>query len=168
MEYISEYLYDYIQTKTYKKYLPIPNIKSFGFEDHVKLRMIEQTIARIILDNPHPNVVSIYNITNQYIEMEHVNTKYMISPNIKELSDAKKYLQSKGIIYIDWKHDNIGLSSNGKFKVFDFDCAGLIDPSNPDEWLIEPVKYYAYKDAISNGYTKPLEIDDYCFTTNLL
>ena len=163
MEYISEYLTDYFFKQTYKKYQQIPNIKSKNYNDEIRMRIIEKTIARIIMDNPHPNVVKIYSINNDFIEMEYVDTKYLIVPNVIDLLEAKKFFQSKGIVYIDWKYDNIGLGTDGKFKVFDFDCAGLVDPTNPDNWIFEPVNYYAYRDAISNGYSKPFDIDDYCF-----
>ena len=59
--------------------------------------------------------------------------------------------------------DNIGVSDDGEIKLFDFDCSGLIDVET-NKWLIEPPKYWAYKNAIKNGMKTPIEIDNYAFT----
>jgi serine/threonine protein kinase len=37
---------------------------------------------------------------------------------------AKNHLQTLGIMYIDWKPDNIGIDPDGKYKLFDFDLSG--------------------------------------------
>jgi serine/threonine protein kinase len=161
MEYI---LSNFITRKKFKKYFDIPDIKKENYEDIITKKIIEQTVAKIIYDNPNKNIVSIYNVTNDFIEMDELDTKYLAIPDIYELILAKRFLQSKGIIYIDWSYSNIGVDPNGVFKIFDFSKAGLINTSKPDEWIVEPVKSLSYNNAVSNGYNHPLAIDDYCFT----
>ncbi len=164
MEYISEYLSGYFRESTYKKELYIPNLREKNYEDKINIRVIEQTIYKILMDNPHPNAVKIFNIGNDFVEMENLNIKYMTVPNVYDLFQAKKYLQSKGIITINWSYSKIGTGSDGKFKVYDFTCAGIINPDYPDEWLLEPANTDIYFKALKEGYTTPISIDNYCFT----
>jgi hypothetical protein len=43
------------------------------------------------------------------------------------MSNVKDFLQGLGIMYVDWKLDNIGKSLiDGKYKLFDFDASGLV------------------------------------------
>ena len=80
---------------------------------------------------------------------------------IKEkMTEVKNYLQSLGIMYIDWKLDNIGISKDGELKLFDFDASGLIEPT---KWEIKPPEYNSYKEAINNDMKTPLGIDNYIF-----
>ena len=76
--------------------------------------------------------------------------------------DVKKHLQEFGIMYIDWKPDNIGIG-DGHLKLFDFDVSGLVDPKNPGKWILSPPEWAAYKDALKVGKKTPIEIDDYSF-----
>ena len=78
------------------------------------------------------------------------------------MSDVKSHLQSLGIMYIDWKLDNIGISSDGELKLFDFDVSGVIN-NESGEWIIEPPKYWSYKNAIKNGMENPVDIDNFLF-----
>ena len=80
------------------------------------------------------------------------------------MRSVKKYLQQLGVMYIDWKLDNIGISER-RFKLFDFDVSGLIDVNN--KWIIEPPKYWSYNKAIQNGMKTPIEIDNYAFNYGL-
>ncbi len=164
MEYLSEYILSHIQKPFYKKYLPCPNIRHEKYEEQIISRVIQQTIAKILMDNPNPHVINIYEVNNDYVLSEKLDTKYLTVPNLQELIKAKRFLQSKGIILVDWSPNSIGLGSDGKFKVFNFDCAGLVNPTNPDEWIFEPVCSLSYRSAIISGYIKPIQIDDYCFT----
>jgi len=104
----------------------------------------ETEISDIIMKNPHENIVTIYKIVepkddldkNSYIDMEKLNTdisKYN-KKEVKEImKNVKNHLQGLGIMYIDWKPDNIGLGDDGKLKLFDFDLSGLIEKDTDEK-----------------------------------
>jgi serine/threonine protein kinase len=125
----------------------------------------EKEICKLLMKKHHGNIIKIYNIGENYIDMELLNTD-MSKENKSEIKNVmiqvKTYLQSLGIIYIDWKLDNIGISDEGIFKLFDFDASGLIDIQTND-WIIRPPHWYKYKRSIENGMKKPLDIDNYAF-----
>jgi serine/threonine protein kinase len=131
----------------------------------------EYEIAKILLNEKNPNIVSIYNISiidqlYYEIDIELVKTDYSLSileKNRLVLVQLKNYLQSKGIMYIDWKPDNFGIDNEGNIKIFDFDASGIVSVKDYDTWVIKPPNYWAYKMAILKGLSKPKEIDDYCF-----
>jgi len=133
----------------------------------------EYEIAKILLNKKNPNIVKIYNISirNELyyeIDIELVNTDYSLSileKNRLVLIELKNYLQSKGIMYIDWKPDNFGIDDKGNIKIFDFDASGIVSVKDYDTWVIKPPNFWAYKMAILKGLSKPKEIDDYCFNT---
>jgi hypothetical protein len=90
---------------------------------------------------------------------------------------AKDFLQSLGIMYMDWKFDNIGRSKDGLYKLFDFDSSGLINTTT-SEWLLEPLHIKntnleaitAYKRRIGTA-DKPMipkDMDDWSFEFNIL
>lgn len=60
MKYISEYLPIYLQKPTYKKYLPCSNIENEKYEEQIISRVIQQTIARILMDNRNHHIINIY------------------------------------------------------------------------------------------------------------
>lgn len=123
----------------------------------------EQKICKILMENPHKNIVKIYEVGNNYIKMEVLNTNLAgINENeIKQkMIGVKNFLQSLGIMYIDWKLDNIGIGEDGELKLFDFDSSGIIEPT---KWENHPLEYYSYKQAIRNGINTPLGIDNYAF-----
>lgn len=126
----------------------------------------EIQICKILMNNPNKHIVNIYEIGNNYINMEILNNNLSnINKKkiIEKMRDVKTYLQKKGIIYIDWHIDNIGININGTLKLFDFDVSGLINLDN-NEWIIKPLKYYYYNKAINNNIKIPTEIDDYAFS----
>jgi serine/threonine protein kinase len=129
----------------------------------------ELAIARKLMENPHENIVRIYDVGTDYIDMENVDIfVYEISNDtilqIKQvMNKVKDFLQENGIIYIDWKIDNIGISQDGKFKLFDFDCSGMIDTNDKTKWTMEPLHAFSYINAIKNGMKTPIEIDNYSF-----
>ena len=133
---------------------------------------VELEICRILMAHPHKNIVKIFEVGDDYVIMEYVDID-LTSVSDHEItlimSHVKDYLQKLGIIYIDWKHDNIGLDicKNGELKLFDFDVSGLLDV-NTQNWIIAPRKFYAYNHAIENGCNTPFEIDNYSFTEFLL
>ena len=135
--------------------------------EHIELANNEKKIIRILMNYPHPNIVTYYKIHDKYIDMELLDLKKDYKKHKKEIikimKNVKAYLQDLGIIYIDWKFDNIGYSKkNQTYKLFDFDVSGLID-TKTNKWLITPPNYWNYNNAIKHKKTDPIEIDDYCF-----
>jgi hypothetical protein len=126
----------------------------------------EQTICKIIQINPHPNIVKIYNITDDFIDMEKVNTYDIFNHKIDKvlfldsMKKVKTYLQNLNIIYIDWKIDNTGVGTDNCYKLFDFDASGTINENN---WELEPPNYWSYRTALEFGISDPKEIDDFAF-----
>lgn len=142
-------------------------------------RNIELIISKKIMENPNPYIVTIYdvNIDNSTVDMELLNTNYeMNDENIakiqRTIKEALQHLHSINIMYIDWKYDNIGLTSDGTFKLFDFDSSGIATSDNK-EWLIRkpgsnqtwsPPASYAWAIALINHITIPLCADNFiCF-----
>ena len=133
----------------------------------------ENAICKILKKNPHPNIVKVYRITDRYIDIE------LLTPIISEkdydkntlISEAlliKNFLQSVGIMYIDWKPDNMGIGADGKYKLFDFDVSG-ITTSNGKQWEKRPSTLsWSYRQALANGLKDPKEIDDFAFEINFI
>jgi hypothetical protein len=87
---------------------------------------------------------------------------------IEVMSKVKDFLQTLGIMYVDWKFDNMGKSVDGKYKLFDFDASGLSDLKT-QEWKLKANHiYWSYKEAIKNGAQTPKEIDDWSFNYNII
>ena len=122
-------------------------------------------------------VVDVIHINEDSVVMEHLDIDlcyytptdidlcYYTPTDIKhQMRFVKDYLQSIGIMYIDWKPDNIGISrKDGMLKLFDFDASGVIDLQS-NTWTIRPRDdWYSYKNAIDAGMRTPKEIDDYVF-----
>ena len=125
----------------------------------------EKKICKILMKNPHKNIIKIYHIGDDYIDMELLNvdmSKQDMSKIKNIMMEVKTYLQSLGIMYIDWKLDNIGISEDGEIKLFDFNASGLTD-TKTNEWKIEPLEWWSYNKAVQNGMVYPIEIDDYAF-----
>jgi serine/threonine protein kinase len=120
------------------------------------------------MKHPHKNIVKIFDVGDNYVIMEHVNVDLTSLSKVElklKMIKLKEYLQNLGIIYIDWKLDNIGIGNDNELKLFDFDASGLINNFN---WVIEAEHYYAYNHAILDGCNTPIEIDNYCFNKYLL
>ena len=138
----------------------------------------EFQIITILQANPaHPNIVTYYDVNpGESIDMEELITystdedyhdnyilnKKELAKQIAAMKKVKDYLQGLGIIYLDWKFDNIGKSpeKDGEYKLFDFDHSGWID-TDTNEWLIKP--------EFLNSFTgpekklSPKELDDWAF-----
>jgi serine/threonine protein kinase len=78
---------------------------------------------------------------------------------------AKTYLQSLGIMYIDWKPDNMGVDKHGTYKLFDFNASGIATLPDCKEWIkkYRPFEHWSYRQALAKGLKDPKEIDDYAF-----
>lgn len=142
-------------------------------EKYIRLRKAanaEIQISLILQKNPFPNIVTFYEINNNYIEMEELNmeSKKNLEKVKETMEKVKGFLQSIGIMYIDWKIDNIGISKDGVYKLFDFDASGIIDLKT-NNWIIKPLEdYWSFKKAIENGYSIPQEMDDFSFNYNIM
>ena len=157
----------------FRKYGAPYNSIHYAYSNHV-----EKTIVKILMENPHPNIVSYYKLDDDYIEMEQVSsyksdplytpmTYQEIIETQQVMIKVKDFLQDLGIMYIDWKFDNMGKSVDGTYKLFDFDASGLIDLKT-QQWILEPQHYWSYNEAIKNGCITPKEIDDWSFNCNML
>jgi serine/threonine protein kinase len=128
----------------------------------------ERDIVRLIKRCDFTNIVKIYYVEYKYYDSEMLLTPIMLSKEnvnqiINDMRNAKLELQSKGIIYIDWKLDNIGFSiKDNVYKLFDFDSSGIIS-NNCKEWIKPAPHRWIYKKSFEKGLSFPLDIDNYCF-----
>jgi len=128
----------------------------------------EINICKILQKYNHKNIVKIYQIGENYIDMELLNIYLQNTLEIKNIMNCcKNDLQQLGIIYIDWKIDNIGLDINNNYKLFDFDGSGIIDILSK-EWIQKPNSlFFSYRKAIENGQKNPIDIDNFSFNMNM-
>lgn len=141
----------------------------FSRSDLAEGSKAEFEIATILKNNPDPNIVKYFDVNDKYVDMEELedlSENYDHTVLVKQMRRVKRFLQGLGIMYIDWKLDNIGKGKDGNYKLFDFDASGLLDLSS-NTWEIEPLHYYNYNQAIKNGYKTPKEIDDWSFEQNI-
>ena len=125
----------------------------------------ERKICELLMKNPHNNIVEIYGVGNDYVDMELLDTGMSREEmsNLKEvMAEVKSYLQNFGIMYIDWKLDNIGVSEDKQVKLFDFDGSGVIDIET-EEWTSRAPFYWSYREAIKLGMKTPSDIDNCAF-----
>jgi len=152
--------------------------KPHPFLDYSK--KMELAIVKILLQHPYPNIVHYYDINSKYADMEQVDTdksnplykpvmtREDLNEIIEVMSKVKDFLQALGIMYVDWKFDNMGKSVEGKYKLFDFDASGLIDLETQQWKLKANPMYWSYNEAIKNGAQTPKEIDDWSFNYNII
>ena len=131
----------------------------------------EIKLCKLIMEMSHKNIVKIYGIGEDYIDMELLETNIEeedVNEIRERMTEVKTDLQKLGIIYIDWKFANIGISDDEKpeLKLLDFDISGLINLET-NEWIIEPPKCWSYRQAIENGKETPIDIDNYAFDIGL-
>jgi len=128
----------------------------------------EQAIVKILMKHPHPNIVSFYNVNTSYVDMEVLDTENInLEEAITSMENVKRFLQSLGIIYMDWKIDNVGKGKDGKYKLFDFDGSGLMDIKTR-EWINIPVHFFAFRKAKELNIEDPIDMDDWAFNKYLL
>jgi len=122
---------------------------------------IERYIANLIKANPHPNIVTVYDVTDKYIEMEKLDTN--CGPyDEASLSKARDYFLKHNIAYLDWTQDNFGKDASGNTKVYDFNFSGIMNSTN-DAWRVEPWPGRVYLETKLTGATTPLEFEEYSF-----
>jgi serine/threonine protein kinase len=111
----------------------------------------EYTIALRLLENPQPNVVKIYNVFRDgqqcHIDMELLDDHYLpVFLTANDFQKALQQLHGLGVVYVDIKSDNIGYSQVDRvYKVFDFDCSGVVSNECPKKWLHQPCECFMYK-----------------------
>jgi hypothetical protein len=131
------------------------------------IEYIEYRIYQILQENPHPHLVTVYRLTESFVDIE-LLTPVNELPDYDEASivaaarSVKEHLQGLGIFYMDWKSDNLGLKGT-TYRLFDFDGAGYFRQG----WIIQPMPYWSYRQAAEKGLTDPKEMDDYAFDLNL-
>ena len=147
-------------------------IDETNMENQLRLEQAAKTeiyIVKLLMKNPDANIVTYYDVNDKYVEMEELDITSKLDKNkvIETMERVKEFLQSIGIMYIDWKPDNIGISKDGIYKLYDFDASGVVELKNPNVWIVKPLEYYSYRKAIENGITDPKEIDNYSFVKGL-
>jgi len=150
-------------------------------KSHAYSNKVERAIVKILMEHPHPNIVTYYDVTDDYITMEQLCTEKSASCYVglepmsyndlieiqEVMENVKTYLQGLGIMYVDWKFDNLAKSVDGVYKLFDFDASGLVDLNN-QQWILEPQHYWNYNEALKNGCITPKTIDDWGFNYNII
>lgn len=133
------------------------------FRKYMRSDCTENLIYRILYNKgDHPNVVDVYRITDDYVDMELLQ-EMPDTANLKNvievMEDVKRYLQRMNITYIDWKYENIGIGEDGDFKLFDFNGSGIFN--SYDEWIFEAPPFLVMRNS-PKGLT-PIEIDNWAF-----
>ena len=138
------------------------------------VRHIEKQIVEILMRNPHPNIVTFYVVNDEYLDMEELDTLDPVTFNsnkseiISLMREVKDFLQHLGIMYIDWKFDNIGKGKDGNYKLFDFDGSGIINLVNQNEWIVTPPNFWSFRNATKHNCETPKQKDDWSFEYNIL
>lgn len=130
--------------------------------------IVEIKIYEILKLNYHPNIVSIYGYGKDHVDIEVLDTDLSKTDKVdikNTMCKVKDFLQNLGIVYIDWKYDQIGIDQKGNIKIFDFDGSGIIDRKT-SEWTLIPCSWYSYNKAVTKGITNPIAIDNFSFNDN--
>jgi serine/threonine protein kinase len=141
-------------------------------------RHIEKQIVEILMNNPHPNIVTFYDVNDRYLDMEELDSPHSNPEFYDNFKDetliirnamivVKDFLQKLGIMYIDWKYDNIAKGKDGNYKLFDFDGSGIVD-LHTNRWKVKPPNYWSFNRAKEKHCKTPKEIDDWSFRYNIL
>ncbi len=133
----------------------------------------ERQLIERLKANPHPNIVSYYQVTDRYVDMECLDTLDFEEPMeeiLRDMEKVKTFLQSIGIFYLDWKLDNLVKGPHG-YTLIDFDHSGMIDFDSSglhdsETWVVEPIGW-SYREAKQVCAT-PKEMDDWSFDYNLV
>ena len=98
----------------------------------------------IILITPNEmkgmNVLNGMNELNGMKRLNSSNKEFLKSA----INNARVFLNNMGIVYIDYKLDNIGIDYNGNYKLFDFDSSGIVNKTE-NKWMIEPPNHFVYR-----------------------
>ncbi len=151
---------DFLSDETYQ----------YSYDENERAWNIERNIALIIMNHPHENIVKIYNVGDDFIEMEYLQRDFnrtFENKDFKFFTEAMKHFHKHGICYIDWKIDNMGYDNNNVPKIFDFNASGIFDINNQNIWIIEPVKWFSYSKALHNNIIGAINIDFFCLKNSI-
>jgi serine/threonine protein kinase len=116
---------------------------------------VEIEIAKCIMQNPCHNVVEIYDVVENgrewYIDMEELDVHcFGWEHCILDVINALTQMHALNIVYIDIKEDNVGFSrKDGVFKLFDFNCSGILNKDAKNTWLFQPYQEgFTYKSVM--------------------
>lgn len=134
--------------------------------------MTEFCIAMAIKNNPHKNIVTIYDCRHEedyaLITMEYLDQNRDIDESIiDDVHEALVHLHKQGVVYCDLHLGNVGWSHRDNcWKLYDFNCSGMLFSEN--QWMFEPFyggRLREYIEAVGNGarpnHANLLDIDDY-------
>lgn len=152
------------------KYLTVDDGKDFFRKILSQKENNEYDIVNFLMNFPdykENNIVTIYEVTPEHIDMEDLTTNFKTNDPtnyLETMRRAKDYLQSIGIMYLDWKSENTGKSKDGAYKLFDFDAAGIANVET-NKWIIQPIYLNSYG---RDKYLPPKELDDLLFEQNMV
>jgi serine/threonine protein kinase len=121
--------------------------------------MVEYEIAKRLLHNPKANIVKVYDVVKTenecYIDMELLDLhKCRLYESMSDITKGISQLHTLNIVYIDVKIDNVGFSCrDGVYKLFDFDCSGIVDDANGKQWLLKPDDSFMYRQIAKHEQT---------------
>jgi hypothetical protein len=118
---------------------------------------VEKAISAIIMAHPHPNVVNIYKVCDQFIDME------LLSDDVEYVHPLDKYraythFKKYGIVLVDWHSSAWGSDIYGIPKVQSFELAGLVDKTT-GAWIYTPKMSKTYAAAMEEGHINPEDVD---------
>ena len=137
-------------------------------------RLREKKLIDYLQCYEHPNVVTFYQVTDDYIDMEYLyplEREDTLKQIVPVMETVKTFLQGIGVIYMDWKVDNIAKGKHG-YTLLDFDCSGMVEKEDVHmldteiEWKVEP-SGWSYEQA-KRVCATPKEMDDWSFVYNLV
>jgi hypothetical protein len=119
----------------------------------------ELAIAAIIKAHPHPNIINIFTISDDYIDME------LLSDDVDYVHPLDKYrahthFKKHGIVLVDWDKSSWGTDVYGFPKVQNFELSGLMDKTT-GAWIYAPKMSRTYAGAIADGRINPVDVDEY-------
>ncbi len=159
-------------------------IKEKEFDPYDPEIAICKTLKEINSKEINPNIVVIYDVFPSKIILEYLpiilitenemkglnelNGMKRINSSNKEflkssINNAREFLNNMGIVYIDYKLDNIGIDYNGNYKLFDFDSSGIVNKTE-NKWMIEPPNHFVYcklKKQYGNTIKNKIDYDIY-------
>lgn len=124
----------------------------------------ERIICKKIFENPHKNIVTLYGLSNNHIDMEYLDTVDAFNENmIDDIKNALEHLHNLKIVYIDLRKDNIGFSKKDNcYKLFDFNMSGIVDYIDCTIWKRKPNRGYILRKIVDNHNIASLfDIDTY-------
>lgn len=119
-----------------------------------KNHVVELEVASRLMRKPQKNIVKIYDVFKSnsicYIDMELVESQNTIWPKcILDVIKGIEQLHTLNVVYIDIKQDNVGLSQDGVYKLFDFDCCGIVEEDDCKKWHQQPFeKCFMYQEVV--------------------